>query len=51
MKQSQSRIPAPVKKRVGLKTGLANPWNRKKISKKACAGRRPQVNWEIPTLV
>jgi hypothetical protein len=33
---------------VDLKTVLANPWSRKKITKKAHAGRGLETKWEIP---
>jgi hypothetical protein len=33
---------------VDLKTVLANPWSRKKITKKAHAGRGLETIWEIP---
>jgi hypothetical protein len=32
----------------GLEKGLENLWSRKKITKKAHAGRRQETKWEIP---
>jgi len=32
----------------GLEKGLAFLWSRKKITKKAHAGRGPETQWEIP---
>jgi hypothetical protein len=32
----------------GLEEGLANLWSRKRITKKAYAGRGQETQWEIP---
>jgi hypothetical protein len=48
---SQKGIETPLCQRKtegGLETGLANLWNRKKITKKAHAGRGQEIKWEIP---
>jgi hypothetical protein len=36
------------KSRANWKKTLANQWNRKKITKKAHAGRGQETKWEIP---
>jgi hypothetical protein len=41
-------LPLPRKTGGGLEKGLANLWSRKRIAKKAYAGRGQETKWEIP---
>jgi hypothetical protein len=52
-RKSEWALPLPEKTRSGLEKGsnkrLANPWSRKKITKKAQAGRGHETKWQIQT--
>ena len=43
--------PLPEKTEGGLEKGLANLWSRKKITKKAHAGRGQETKWEISIII
>ena len=43
--------PVPEKTEGGLETGLANLWSRKRITKKAYAGRGQETKWEMSIII